>query len=97
VDETAALIHDPVDGGQPETALADVLSREERLEQALLRLLAHAAPRVADRDGDELRRAGASFAAALSVNITLAVAIVSVDLRHLVARVDDEVDEHRWS
>ena len=50
---TAELLDDPVDRGQPEAgALADLLGREERLEDMLAGLAVHADAGVADGELD---------------------------------------------
>ena len=81
-DLAARLLDDPVDHREPETgALADGLRAEERLEDARARLLVHAVAGVGDRDDG------------------VAVLVARGDregasVRHRVARVHCEIDEH---
>ncbi len=95
LDASPGLRHDPVDDRESEAcALASLLGREERLEDARERALVHARPRVAHDERDPAagleRRPGSIRRDDLREALDRELAARG----HGVARVDDEVEEH---
>src|ERR687892_1742453 len=97
-DEAAALLDDPVHGGEPESGpLSDLLRGEERLERVRLRLRVHAAARVAHLEYDV--GPGPHPAGPTGRERLVHVGVRRLDdeaptVRHGVARVHHEVGDH---
>src|ERR1039457_3711686 len=96
-DVSVALLHDAVSGREPETSpLALLLGREEGLEGVAPDFIAHADPRVGDRESRVFARACARVArgeAGVEHRIS-GLDREGAALGHGVPRVDREVYEH---
>src|SRR5262249_2605803 len=97
IDETAGLFDDAVDGREAETgALADLLGREERLEALVQNVRRDAGPSVGDLDQHIVgrRHALVSVARAVSGSDVRGAHPELAAVRHGIAGVDREIDDH---
>ena len=93
-DGTAGLLHDAVHGCEPESgAVTDGLRREERIEDAPLRLGIHSHSGVPDDDGREpiRRRRGARRGRSRGGGEDGRLERERTAVRHRIARIDDEI------